>query len=119
MLSLAGVKEPESVRGREFQAGDLSGALIPWKNKGPIYLLVNQLTHRYCLPCFSDVDALRLFMIRAGVVDYEIKRIEVGSEFLKSFEGSNIKVVLNPENLPNCEVEIGHSGVPSDQWKLR
>lgn len=106
------------MRGREFQADDLSGALLPWRGDGPLYLAVNRPAYRYCLPCFRDVDALRMFMIRAGVTDYEIKQIDVGAEFLNSFEGSNIRVLLDPERVPECEVLSGPLGVQSDHWKL-
>ena len=119
VLSLACVSEgPKSTRGEKFKEDDLSGALLPWKNGVPVYF---QSSHpgQYYLPCFSGIDALRLFLLRAQVFEYEVKRIGIGSEFLKSFEGSNIKVVLDPSQLPDGQIEIEEFHLPeSDKWKL-
>jgi hypothetical protein len=107
---------PKSIRGKNFKEDDLSGALLPWANEAPVYI---QLTpSRYYLPCFTDIDALRLFLMRANVFDYVVKRIGVGSEFLKSFEGSNITIVLDPEQFDG-KPQIGEFQLPaSDKWKL-
>ena len=119
MLSWGCVSEdPKSVRGKEFKEEDLSGSLLPWANGTPIYIQ-SSTPGKYYLPCFTDIDALRLFMLKAKVFEYEVKRIGVGGEFLKSFEGSNIGVVLNPEQNPNGQIEIGEFQLPaSDKWKL-
>ena len=110
---------PKSVRGNQFREDDLSGALLPWRNGAPVYTPSNSNPGQYYLPCFTDIDALRIFMLRAQVFEYEIKRIDVGSEFLNGFEGSNIKVVLDPSQLPDGKVEIVESPLPaSDKWKL-
>jgi hypothetical protein len=124
VLSLARVLEkmtegPKSVRGNQSEEVDLSGALLPWRNGAPVYIPSKSHHGQYYLPCFTDIDALRLFMLRAQVFDYEVKRIGVGSEFLKSFKDSNIKVVLDPSQLPDGKVEIEELRLPaSDKWKL-
>jgi len=109
---------PKSVRGTDFKEDDLSGALLPWANGAPIYVQAST-PDRYYLPCFTDIDALRLFLVRARVFEYEVKRIGVGSEFLKSFERSNITVVLNPSQLPDGQLQTVEFRLPaSDTWKL-
>jgi hypothetical protein len=120
VLSWVYVSEgPKSVRGNEFQKDDLSGKLLPWANGSPIYISSSSHVGRYYLPCFTDIDVLRIFMLKAQVYEYEVKRIGVGSEFLKSFEGSNITVVLDPSQLPDGKIEIAESHLPaSDTWKL-
>jgi len=120
VLSLARVSEgPKSFLGNEFKEDDLSGKFLPWANGVPVYVTSSSSPGQYYLPCFTDIDALRIFMLKAQVFEYEVKRIGVGSEFLKSFEGSNIKVVLDPNQLPDGKVEIGEFQLPaSDKWKL-
>jgi hypothetical protein len=120
VLSLVRVSEgPKSVRGIAFKEDDLSGKFIPWANGSPIYITSISNTGQYYLPCFTDIDALRIFLLKAQVFEYEVKRIGVGGEFLKSFEGSNIKVVLDPNQLPDGKIEIGGFHLPaSDKWKL-
>jgi hypothetical protein len=96
--------EPKSVRGIDFREDDLSGALLPWSNGSPIYV---------------QSGALRLFLLRAKIFDYEVKRIGVGSEFMSSFDGSNIEVVLNPAQQADGQLQIGEFHLPaSDKWKL-
>jgi hypothetical protein len=112
-------EEPKSIRGTQFREDDLSGALLPWRNGAPVYTPSQSHPGQYYLPCFTDIDALRIFMLKAQVFEYEVKRIGVGSEFLKSFEESNIKVVLDPSQLPDGKVEIVESQLPaSDKWRL-
>lgn len=120
MLLLACVSEPpKSVQGTKFTEGELSGALLPWANGTPIYVPSSSYLGQYYLPCFTDIDALRIFMLKVQIFEYEVKRIDVGGEFLKSFEGSNIKVVLDPAQLPDGRIEIGEFHLPgSDKWKL-
>lgn len=120
MLSLACVSDgPKSVRGNEFKEDDLDGALLPWKNGAPIYVPSSSNPGEYYLPCFTDIDVLRIFLLKAQVFEYEVKRIGVGSEFMKSFDGSNIKVVLDPSQLPDGQIEIGEFHLPaSDKWRL-
>lgn len=110
--------EPKSVRGIHFRENDLSGALLPWSNGAPIYIK-SSTPDRYYVPCFTDIDTLRLFLLKAEVFDYEVKRIGVGSEFLISFDESNIDVVLNPEHQADGQLRIGEFHLPaSDKWKL-
>ena len=110
---------PKSVRSNQFTEEDLSGALLPWANGAPVYVPSTSHSNQYYLPCFTDIDALRIFMLKVQVFEYEVKRIDVGSEFLKSFEGSNIKVVLDPSQLPDGQIEIGEFHLPgSDKWRL-
>lgn len=97
-------EKPKSVRGPYSREDDLSGALLPWHNGAPIYIQAST-PYRYYLPCFTDIDELKLFLVRARVFEYEIKRVSVGREFLKSFEGSNISVVLNPLQLPDGQLQ--------------
>ena len=111
-------EEPKSVRGNDFRDNDLSGALLPWANGAPIYVRAST-PDQYYLPCFTDIDALRLFLVRVKVFEYEVKRIIVGDEFLKSFDGSNITVVLNPSLQPDGQLTIAEFHLPaSDTWKL-
>lgn len=120
MLSLARVSEgPKSVRGNTFKEDDLSGKFLPWAQGAPIYVTSRSNEGQYYLPCFTDIDALRIFMLKAQVFEYDVKRIGVGREFMQSFEGSNIKVVLDPSQLPDGKIEIGEFHLPaSDKWKL-
>lgn len=111
-------EEPKSVRGALFREDDLSGALLPWANGAPIYIR-SSTPDRYYVPCFSDIDALRLFLLRAQVFDYEVKRIGVGREFASSFDGSNITVVFNPSQLSDGQLQTAEFRLPaSDKWKL-
>jgi hypothetical protein len=109
--------EIRPVLSNDFGEDDLSGALLPWAHEAPIYVQADT-PDQYYLPCFTDIDALRLFLARAHLYEYEVKRIGVGSEFLKSFEGSNIRVVLNPLQ-PSGQLQIAEvRPLASDKWKL-
>lgn len=111
-------EEPKSVRGNDFKEDDLSGSLLPWAHGAPIYVRAST-PDQYYLPCFSDIDALRLFLLKAKVFEYEVKRIGVGVEFLKSFRGSNITVILDPSQLSDGQLQIVEFRLPaSDMWKL-
>jgi len=98
--------------------GSLSGALLPWANGSPIYIQ-STTPGRYYLPCFSNLNELRLFLLRAKVFQYEVKRIIVGSDFLESFKGSNITVIMNPPQQADGQLQIGEFRLPgSGTWKL-
>ena len=109
-------KVPESIDSN-FRENDLSGALLPWAHGAPIYIQ-SSTPDRYYLPCFTDIDDLKLFLLGAGVFEYEVKRIGVGSEFLRSFEGSNITVVLNPSQSDGRSQVIEFQLPAIATWKL-
>lgn len=97
---------------------DLSGVLLPWANRSPIYVRAST-PDQYYLPCFTGIDNLRDFLLSAKVFEYEVKRVGNGVEFLQSFVGSNITIVLNPTQLPEDQPLIVKFHLPvTDSLKI-
>jgi len=80
---------------------DLTHMLFPWENDGPLILRAPGSSHRY-IPIFDDVDMLRMFTVRHGLVYDKIKQIDEQGEFLESVreavgdEAGSYKFMVNP-----------------------
>ena len=74
---------------------DLTGKLIPWDEGSPVFLRMPMSEHLY-LPCFSTETKLTQCLERAGIAWKNIKHIDDGQEFLKSFPCQEIKIIIDP-----------------------
>ena len=81
--------------GRERPAP--TGLLVPWnpQTDQPVLLWLPEAP-RVAVPIFDDEAALRQMMRLAGVVDYSIKQIADGGDFLDSVEEAGAIVAANP-----------------------
>ena len=96
---------------------DLTGALFPWEGEQPVFMRMPGSSYLY-LPCFTEVDKLRLIMARIGVFSYSVKQIEDGPDFLTSFDvpgAEDIRVILDPHFLEDGKVrftQVAKPGAP-------
>lgn len=73
----------------------LTGKVLPWAQGQPVLLEMPFSIWRY-LPLFESPDALKSFMSEAGIEWESIKQVDADHDFLSSFQGTDVKVILNP-----------------------
>lgn len=83
----------------------LTGTVFPWQKGQPVLLGMPGTTKLF-LACFSTADKLWAFMVQSGILFETIKLVQEEREFMSSFEGTNIVIILNPWYTPEGRVRF-------------
>ena len=72
---------------------NLTGVVFPWNDNRPVGIMIEDVEF---VALYTTVEKLKDSIELMGVKEYSIKQVQDGPEFLSSFEGTGLRIALDP-----------------------